>query len=208
MFVYVIVNSETQKIYVGQHKGANLRQYLQQKQSEARRNISLRSHLYAAMRKHSDGWSIHPLISNVATRAELDELEKHFIAVLNTRNPEVGYNICRGGEGYTGPGYWLGKKRPNQTVPKRPGWRNKSTFKIGNRPWNADKSGVQKSPRKNKKMIYTSEAARQRAFRGLISGNRRGQKWSEKQKQQLRQAHESCACPRHISAFLRSVAWG
>lgn len=104
MFVYVIVCSETLKIYVGQHKGKNLRQYLQQKQSEARHRLAARSHLYAAMRKYSEEtWSIHPLAVGVDNRAKLDELERHYVRVLKTQHPDVGYNICRGGEGFTGP---------------------------------------------------------------------------------------------------------
>jgi hypothetical protein len=104
MFVYVIVCSETLKIYVGQHKGSDLRQYLQQKWSEARRGISTRSRLYSSMRKHPRAtWSIHPLISNLTTREECDRWEKMLIVALNAQHPDVGYNICRGGEGFTGP---------------------------------------------------------------------------------------------------------
>lgn len=104
MFIYVIVNSETLKIYIGQHKGTNLRQYLQQKWSEAKRGFAGRSHLYASMRKHSrQSWSIHPLILDLQTREECNYWERLLIKALNSQNPEVGYNICRGGEGFTGP---------------------------------------------------------------------------------------------------------
>ena len=104
MFVYVIVNSATLKIYVGQHKGNNLRQYLQQKQSEAERHLSLRSKLYASMRKHGhEVWGIHPLVSDLQTRVECDEWERHYIKVLKAQHSDVGYNICDGGEGFTGP---------------------------------------------------------------------------------------------------------
>jgi group I intron endonuclease len=104
MFIYVIVCSETLKIYVGQHKGENLQKYLQTKQSNARRNSGARSHLFAAMRVHpKDSWSIHPLVSDVRTRGELDELERHYIRALKAQHPDVGYNICEGGEGFTGP---------------------------------------------------------------------------------------------------------
>jgi hypothetical protein len=103
MFVYVIVNSETLKIYIGQHKGLNLRQYLQQKWYEAHKYLSHRSRLYASMRKHPrESWSIHPLQAELQTRAECDDWEKHYIKVLKTQHPDVGYNICRGGEGFTG----------------------------------------------------------------------------------------------------------
>lgn len=103
MFIYAIVNSETLKVYIGQHKGNNLRQYLQQKLSEARRQFSERSKLYASMRNHPrECWSIWPLISGVESKAELDALEKHFIRVLKTQHDSVGYNICAGGGGTFG----------------------------------------------------------------------------------------------------------
>jgi hypothetical protein len=104
MFVYVIVNSETLKIYIGQHKGNNLQKYLQTKISDAAHQVHLRSWLYASMRKHpKTAWSIHPLVSALQTRAECDYWEKLLIKVLNTQHSDVGYNICRGGEGFTGP---------------------------------------------------------------------------------------------------------
>ena len=105
MFIYLIVNHETGKYYVGQHKGKNLKKYLQQKFSHAQKGISERSHLFASMRRHPDPslWSIHTLRSDIQTRGELDETEQDFIKFLRSQNPEYGYNICRGGEGFTGP---------------------------------------------------------------------------------------------------------
>ena len=104
MFIYVIVCNESLKLYVGQHKGDSLERYLQQKYSRAIHESGKRSHLYAAMRKHPrESWSIHPLVSGIESKAELDELEKHFIRVLKSQHPDIGYNICDGGEGFTGP---------------------------------------------------------------------------------------------------------
>ena len=104
MFIYVIVCVKTLKLYVGQTKKVSLTRYLQQKWWQAHHYSAARSHLLAAMRKHPrDSWSIHPLVSGVESKAELDELEKHFIRVLKAQHPDVGYNICDGGEGHTGP---------------------------------------------------------------------------------------------------------
>ena len=104
MFIYLIVNRETGKYYVGQHKGKSLRKYLQQKFHHAQSGISKGSHLFASMRKHPDQkvWSIHALRSDITDRAELDQTEKDFIAFLRATDPEYGYNICLGGEGFTG----------------------------------------------------------------------------------------------------------
>jgi hypothetical protein len=104
MFVYVIVCSETLKIYVGQHKKENLQKYLSQKFFDANRYSGKRSHLYAAMRRHpKETWSIHPLVSGIEDRKELDETEQLLIYALKAQHPDVGYNICDGGEGFTGP---------------------------------------------------------------------------------------------------------
>ncbi len=105
MFIYLIVNHVTGKYYVGQHKGADLRKYLQRKFSDARHGRGGSSRLYRSMRKHPlpCDWSIHALLPDVQTHTELDAYEKDFIAFLRSQDPEYGYNICRGGEGFTGP---------------------------------------------------------------------------------------------------------
>ncbi len=104
MFIYLIVNHITGKYYVGQHKSADLQHYLQQKFYEAEHRLKARSYLYASMRKHGrEAFTIHALLSDVQTRSELDTYERDFIAFLRSQDPEYGYNICRGGEGFTGP---------------------------------------------------------------------------------------------------------
>lgn len=102
MFIYVIRNSATGKIYIGQHKGVNLKQYLQKKLYAAIKGLGGKSHLFSSMRKHPrEVWSIEPLME-ADTREKLNRLETLLIALYDTRNPEVGYNICKGGEGFTG----------------------------------------------------------------------------------------------------------
>jgi len=104
MYIYLIVNHVTGKYYVGQHKGSDLLHYLQQKFYEAEHRLKARSHLYASMRKHGrEAFTIHALLSDIQTRPELDAHERDFIAFLKSQDPEYGYNICRGGEGFTGP---------------------------------------------------------------------------------------------------------
>src|SRR5208337_4945940 len=104
MFIYLIVNHITGKYYVGQHKGGNLKQYLQKKFYEAERKLGGRRHLYKTMRKHGrEAFTIHALLSNIQTKAELDQFERDFITFLKSQDPEYGYNLCRGGEGVTGP---------------------------------------------------------------------------------------------------------
>lgn len=103
MHIYVITNLVTGKTYIGQHKRSNLKQYLQKKFYHSRNQKTGSSYLFNAMRKYpnQDDWSIESLME-ADTKIELDRLERLFIGLYDTRNPEVGYNICRGGEGFTG----------------------------------------------------------------------------------------------------------
>jgi len=112
MFIYLIVNHATGKYYVGQHKSNDLKKYFQRKFSDARHDKGS-SHLFRSMRKHPlpCDWSIHALLSDVPTKSELDQYEKDFIAFLKSQDPEYGYNICRGGEGFTGPHTEEAKKK-------------------------------------------------------------------------------------------------
>jgi hypothetical protein len=124
MFIYLIVNHVTGKYYVGQHKGNNLKKYLQDKLSQAsyelKRGRGGRSHLFNSMRKHpKEVWSIHALLSDVQTRVELDAYERDFISFLKSQDPEYGYNICRGGEGFSGPHRPESKAKVTKALKKR-----------------------------------------------------------------------------------------
>jgi len=134
MYIYLIVNHVTGKYYVGQHKGNNLKRYLQQKFGHAKRGESSRSYLYNSMRKHGrEAFTIHALLSDVQTKAELDQHEKNFIAFLKSQDPEYGYNICRGGEGFTGPHSEEAKKKnaaASRLMWQRPGIRDNFKTKM------------------------------------------------------------------------------
>lgn len=117
MFIYVIVCNDTLKIYIGQHKGNRLQKYLQTKLSDAKHRRGGSSHLYNAMRMHpKDSWSIHPLISGIEDKKELDETEQLLIYALKTQHPDVGYNICQGGEGFTGPHTEASKRKTSAKI--------------------------------------------------------------------------------------------
>jgi len=121
MFVYVIVNTESLKLYVGQHRGTNLQKYLQQKYWDAHYYSGKRSHIYAAMRAYpKETWHIYPLISGIETRKELDEWERMLIYALKAQHPNIGYNICDGGEGFTGPQSESAKAKITAALMKRP----------------------------------------------------------------------------------------
>ena len=104
MFVYAIINRESRKVYIGKTITLDLKAYLRHKVwSALTGRYKGRSHLFAAMRKHSsDAWSIHSLISCLTTEWQLNLWEKALIYAFDSTNPKVGYNLCQGGEGHTG----------------------------------------------------------------------------------------------------------
>lgn len=103
MFGYVIVNSDTLKIYIGQTTRSDLSKYLREKIWTAQTaKYKGRSHLYFAMQKYaSTVWSIHPLIQ-FQTREELNQWELMMIKATASQNSDIGYNILNGGGGLTG----------------------------------------------------------------------------------------------------------
>jgi len=100
MFIYIITNTENGKIYIGKTTNPTLYTYLKRKLGEAQRGRQ--SHLFKAMRKYpKEVWDIHSLISCLTTNWQLNLWEKALIWAFNSCNPEIGYNICEGGEGVT-----------------------------------------------------------------------------------------------------------
>ena len=102
MFVYAIVNRENQKVYIGRTVKKSLRAYLRHKVwSALTKRYNGRSYLFNAMQKYpSHVWSIHPLISCLTTEWQLDLWEKAMIYAFDSTNPNIGYNICKGGAGH------------------------------------------------------------------------------------------------------------
>ncbi len=103
MFGYVIINSETLKIYIGKTTRLDLNKYLHEKIWCAQKaKYKGRSHLYTAMQRYpSTTWSIHSLIQ-LKNQNELNQWELMMIKATASQNPEVGYNILNGGGGLTG----------------------------------------------------------------------------------------------------------
>lgn len=132
MLVYVIVNDVNAKIYIGKtrryHDLKGLRQYLQQKWYEAKRRLG-RSRLYDAMRKYGrEHFHIYPLFHG-QSHEEICEHEKLLIKALNSRHPEIGYNLCAGGEGH-------------RVAPSIESRLRMSRAQKGRIPWNKGKTGV------------------------------------------------------------------
>ena len=118
-FIYKITNTVNGKIYVGKTKTT----------IEAR----FKSHKKTALKILNDGKKSIPLynamnlygIDNfIVTQLEqcaydvLSDRERYWIETLNARNPSVGYNICKGGEGGMGGPMFKGHKHSSETKKK------------------------------------------------------------------------------------------
>jgi len=101
MFVYMILNQENGKIYIGKTITSDLKKYLRDKLSSARtERYEGRSHLFAAMRKYPPYvWAIFPLISSLKSDKEICFWERVLVAEYDSQNPSIGYNLRPGGEG-------------------------------------------------------------------------------------------------------------
>lgn len=102
-YIYKITNKQDGKIYIGKSKTTvqgrwqgHLRdcaKYIQQNKNSSK--------LYNAMKKYGiDSFEIEQI--DQCPYEELDDRERYWISKLDSRNPTVGYNICKGGE--CGPG--------------------------------------------------------------------------------------------------------
>ena len=91
MYIYKITNNINGKIYIGQTSkdlGKRFNEHM-------RSNSNCRKLKYAVKKYGKENFSIEEL-GGANSQSELNCLEKHYIALLNTR--ENGYNICSGGK--------------------------------------------------------------------------------------------------------------
>ena len=138
MFVYLIINDVNDKIYVGKTVTNNLQQYLQKKFWYAKSRPDLYSRLYRAIRKHGrEHFHIHPLVTGCDSNEALCVWEITLIELFQTRNPEIGYNICKGGEGFSGPHGQSARDRISiaaSAMWKRPEIRDNFSAKMAGHP--------------------------------------------------------------------------
>jgi group I intron endonuclease len=100
MHVYCITNNLNGKVYVGIHEG-ELAPYLALNTSRAfgRTRWNDKPFLYRAIRKYGrEAFAIESLVKAL-DREQAGKLEKFFIRTMETRNPEIGYNLAEGGLG-------------------------------------------------------------------------------------------------------------
>lgn len=103
MQVYLITNTITGKLYVGQ-TAVGLRHRWGQHKSDTKR-MRGPHHLVHSMRKYGHEVFTMELLHECETREEMDFVEMFYIALLNTKSPS-GYNLTDGGDGTQGCSGW------------------------------------------------------------------------------------------------------
>lgn len=96
--IYKITNSINGKIYIGMTNDFNQR--MREHKSNANSDkYKYKSRLYNAIRKY--GWDNFEkeIIDVVDDRYTADEKEKYYIALYDSTNKDIGYNITKGGTG-------------------------------------------------------------------------------------------------------------
>jgi group I intron endonuclease len=102
MYIYAITNVINGKIYIGKYQRKNLSAYFRQTIVAAERGGNHKPRLFNAIRKYGSVAFIITIIVHGTDKQQLAELEKFFIKTTEAQNPEIGYNITAGGDGFTG----------------------------------------------------------------------------------------------------------
>jgi group I intron endonuclease len=100
MFIYLIYNLKTNKVYIGKTVKTIKRRWQEHRASA--KHVGQSQYLLRSMNKYGEDAFVILKLDMAKTNEELCEKEKKYIAELNTRNPEYGYNLTDGGEGVCG----------------------------------------------------------------------------------------------------------
>lgn len=100
MVVYLVQNILNGKIYIGKHKGNN--PLVRWRAHCAFARSGGRYRLSNAIRKYGEGTFQISILAVTSSGKELNNLERLWIILLNSRDQNVGYNMTAGGDGWSG----------------------------------------------------------------------------------------------------------
>lgn len=151
-YIYKITNRINGKIYVGKTKTTIKNRWCThisayKKYVQSNKNSSK---LYNAINKYGiENFNISQL--DECSYSELNDKERYWISKLDARNPDVGYNICRGGECGPGGPMFAGHKHSSETRAKM------SINRVGNNNSNYGNHRVMPNDEKMKHAVYGSK---------------------------------------------------
>lgn len=122
MQVYLLTNTVTEKLYVGQTT-VGLKHRWGQHKSDTKR-MRGPHHLVHSMRKHGHEVFTMELLHECETKEEMDFVEMFYIAFLNTKSPN-GYNLTDGGDGTQGRSGWKASEETKAKLRGRTPWKGK-----------------------------------------------------------------------------------
>jgi group I intron endonuclease len=168
MFIYLITNLKNWKVYVGKlYHRKSLPGYWEENIRKALKGLRTKPHLYAAIRKHGAGNFAVDVLEEFDFHEELAAAETKWIHLLDSNNPEFGYNLTTGGEG--NPGHKVSasaRKRIGDSHRGKPlseehrqllreaKLKNPTNYWLGKKRPNAFGDWLGKSATKGKKVIY------------------------------------------------------
>lgn len=114
-YIYKITNKINNKIYIGKTKDTiELRFKGHVRDAQKYKDGNFRSHLYEAMNLYGiENFTVQEIES--CNYDLLSEREQYWIKYYNSQDGDVGYNICKGGEGGPGGPMMQGKHHSLQT---------------------------------------------------------------------------------------------
>lgn len=107
-YIYKTTNLVNGKIYIGQKKSET---FIESYKGSGKL-------LLKALKKYGKDNFKSDIICWVESKKELDTIERDLIKKLNSRDPDVGYNLAEGGEGSNGGGF-KGKHHTPETIEKQ-----------------------------------------------------------------------------------------
>lgn len=102
MFIYKLTNTINNKIYIGLTTEKSIDERCRKRNAEAKYRSERNSYMLNAIRKYgSDVFSVEQ-IDTANSLEELKQKEIYYIALYNSTDRNIGYNLTKGGEGNLG----------------------------------------------------------------------------------------------------------